>query len=104
MSSYLSKASIIPLVVTNALWAYLLLDRSVTIQNQSDALALEKARVELLVALIPKLSPSATNDQVLGAVRSIDGTVEIKVSGDTVEVGDFVFKFADNRLVSVVPM
>lgn len=104
MSTSLSRGLLLALVLTNALWAYLLFDRAVTIQSQADALARQEGRVALLSALLTNRSVGIAKEQFITAVKQTSPDIELKVVGDTVEVDGILGIFEKDALVRVSPM
>jgi len=104
MSNPLTRGLLIVLVLTNAVWAYMLFDRAVTIQSQSDALATQAGQVALLSALLTNRSLGLTKEQFISAVRQASPGTELKVVGDTVEVDGLLGIFEGDALIQLSPM
>ncbi len=97
----LTKGLLIALALTNVLWAYLLVDRSTTIQHHSEALSYEASRIRVLTALVEELSPNVPRSRIVEILQRQFPELALRVDGDTVECNGLLFTFEADKLRQV---
>ncbi|MBX6330539.1 MAG: hypothetical protein IRY91_01695 [Gemmatimonadaceae bacterium] len=95
---------VILLIVTNAVWAYTLLDRGVTLDHESTELVRQKRITDLLSALLLELPRGVGIEQAAATIRAKHPDLIVKRDGERLEAGDVVLEFQGDTLVRVAPL
>lgn len=91
------------LVLTNAAWAYVSLNRGVAMDHQSDELVRRGRTTALLASLVLELPREASLEEAARFLRSRYPEDMVKVEGSTIEVGEVTVEYRNGRLAAVTP-
>lgn len=92
------------LIVTNAAWAYVSLDRAVTRQHQSEEVERKERVSKLLTALLVELPRNATRAETFRLLEQRHPELVVKQRGDTLEVGEVLLEYRGDTLTRVTTM
>jgi hypothetical protein len=94
----------VALALTNIMWIFLLLDRSITIDYMNQEATSARRTDSVLIRLIESKVSLKTKGSSIQDLRGLFSEKTITIEGDTIFVGDVGLRFKDDRFEKILLM